>query len=253
MIEFLNSLGLSKQESKIYIALLRYGSATASKISEETQIDRATTYRYLSLLTSKGMVSSAIRNNVKYFNGSNPNKIKDDLKLKLEEAEKIIPKLEELNKIPRAETKAELYQGKEGLKTIMKDILREGKNYTFIGEVEKFFTEIPDYTLQWLSKIERAGIKGKLICNEKSNFKTAKTESYRLVQRSFISKISTWTYGNKTAIFIWSNPIFGLLIKDQEVAESNRSTFKFLWSIAKKSPKRDVAKTRIFTKTFKTL
>jgi len=232
--EILKKIGLSDQEIKIYLALLKLRTSTATKIASETNIDRATTYRFLNSLIEKGFVSYVITNNVKYFNAAHPNKLIEDLKEKLEQTKVILPELESLINSKNEETTLELFKGKEGLKTIMKDILKENKPYTFIGEVERFFTELPFYIEQWLMSIEKQKLKGRLICNENAKFKTAKTETYRLISNDFISRISTWTYGNKTSLFIWSNPPYGIIINNKDVTDSNLSLFEFFWKIGKK-------------------
>ena len=230
--EILKGLGLSDKEISIYLALLRFGTVTATKIAQETGIDRTTSYRFLSSLIDKGLVSYVIKNNVKYFTAAHPTKFIQDLKNKLEQVNGILPDLEALTNLPKEETKVELYKGKEGLKTVMKDILRERKPYTFIGEVEKFFTELPIYIQQWLKQVERLNIKGKLICNDKAKFQVAKTESYKLISNNYISRVSTWTYANKSALFIWSNPFFAVVIENEDVTQSNLNFFNFLWNLA---------------------
>ncbi len=244
--EILKKIGLSDHEIKIYLTLLRLGTSTATKIASETNIDRATTYRFISLLIERGFVSYVITNNVKYFNAAHPNKLIEDQKEKLNQIKNLLPELENLISIPKEEAKIELYKGKEGLKTIMKDILREKKPYTFVGEVERFFTELPFYIDQWLREVEKSKIKGRLICNKDAKFKIAKTETYKLISSEFISRISTWTYSNKTALFIWSTPPFGIIIENKDVTESNLSLFEFLWKIGKSPlPKKEKAPEKI--------
>ena len=236
-LEILKGLGLSDKEAKVYLALLRFGTITATKVSQETGIDRTTSYRFLSSLIDKGMASCAIRNNVKYFTAAHPSKLAEDLKHRLEQVNSIMPELKALADLPKDETKVGLYKGKEGLMTIMKDILREGKPYTFIGEVEKFFTELPIYIQQWLRQVEKSKVRGRLICNEKASFKVARTETYRLISDTFISRISTWTYGNKSALFIWSIPLYAVVIENEDVTKSNAEFFNFLWKLSKKPSK----------------
>lgn len=231
--EILKKIGLSEHETKIYITLLRIGESTATKIAKETNIDRATTYRFLSSLIERGLVSYIIKNNIKYFKSVHPKKIDEDLKNLREDYKNILPELESILKIGTEETNVELFKGEEGLKAIMKDILRERKDYTFIGEIQKFFETMPIYIEQWLKQVEELKIKGRLICTEGTSFKVAKTETYKLISKDFISKISTWTYGNKTALFIWSVPSYGVLIDNSEVTESNVNLFNFLWKIGK--------------------
>ena len=240
----LKKLGLSEQEVRIFLTLLRLGTSTASKIASETNIDRATTYRFLSSLIEKGIVSYLLTNNVRYFSAAHPSKLIEDLKEKMEKVNQIMPELENLINLPKEETKVELYKGKEGLKTIMKDILREKKPYTFVGEIDKFFVELDFYVYLWLREVEKKKIKGRLICNEEANFIIAKTEEYKLVSKQFISKISTFVYGNKTALFIWSNPLFGIVIENEDVANSNLLLFNFLWTLARNPNKKDLTKKR---------
>ena len=139
------------------------------------------------------------------------------------------------------ETKVELFKGKEGLKTVMRDVLREGKNYTFIGEAEKYFSNIEVFSIQWIKKLKKKKIKGKLLCSEKQKFKVAKTETYRLLPQELIPEITTWTYHNKTALFIWSMPFYVILINSKSVADSNRKMFNYLWETAKNPSKRHVS------------
>ena len=60
----LEKLGLEQKEAKIYLALLRLGQATATRISEETRIERTLCYSILSKLLDKALVSYMLQNNV---------------------------------------------------------------------------------------------------------------------------------------------------------------------------------------------
>lgn len=232
--ELLKKIGFAEREIKIYLALLRFGPSTATRVASETGIDRATTYRFLDSLIEKGAVSYFVTNNVKRFSAVHPSKLIEDLREKTRQMEAIMPELEGLILQSKEETRVELYKGKEGLKSIMKDILRDGDGYTFIGEVEKFFTELTFYIDQWLRQVERLDLKGRLICAQGAKFRVAKTEEYRLISKEFISKISTWTYGDKTALFIWSDPPYGVVIENKDVKDSNLVLFNALWKIAKR-------------------
>ncbi len=75
-----------------------------------------------------------------------------------------------------------------------------------------------------LSKEEK---RGKIIL-------TNKNTKIKYLPDKFFSPVVTAVYGNKTAIFIWSDPLFVILIKDKGVADSFNSYFSILWEIAKK-------------------
>ena len=129
----------------------------------------------------------------------------------------------------------------------MKDILKENKGYIFMGRSEEFFEDLDldIFSTQWIKKIEKLKIKGKLLCSENQKLKVAKTEEYKLLPEELISEISTWTYGNKSAIFILTKPPYVVLINSKSVADSNRKTFEHLWKIAKRPTKKHLKKTKI--------
>ena len=55
--ECLKSLGLTKYESRVYVALLKVASATASEIHEISGVPRASVYTVIDQLLDKGLVS----------------------------------------------------------------------------------------------------------------------------------------------------------------------------------------------------
>jgi len=245
--ESLKKIGLTEEEINIYLLLLKLGSSKATIISKELGVARTTIYRFLLSLYEKGLISENIQNNVKYFYPVDPKRIPEILKERAEEIQQIIPELNSLKSDLNEETNVELYKGKNGIKTIMNDILREEKDYTFIGNAEKYFEEfdIDIFTSQWIRKIEKGKIKGRLLCNKKQKFKIAKTEEYKLLPEDLIPKISTWTYGDKTAIFIWSKPFYVVLVNNKSIADSNKKTFEYFWKMAKKPSKEHLQKTKL--------
>jgi len=243
--ETLRKIGLSDEEVNIYLFLLKKGYSKATVISKELGVARTTIYRFLSSLHEKGLISENIQNNVKYFYPVNPERIPEIIEERVEEIKEIIPELSSLKKRAGEETKVELFKGKEGIKTIMRDILRERKPYTFMGEVEKYFSEIETFSMQWLRKIEMEKIHGKLLCSEEQRFKIAKTEKYKLLSHDLMPEISVWTYGNKTALFVWSDPLYAILIDSKSVTSGNKKTFDYFWSMAKEPTQKHLKETRL--------
>ncbi|HLD06990.1 MAG TPA: helix-turn-helix domain-containing protein [Candidatus Nanoarchaeia archaeon] len=243
--EALRKIGLTEEEIGIYLLLLRKGSSKATLLSKDLGAARTTVYRFLASLHDKGLVGENIQDNVKYFSAVDPRRIPEIIEERAEELREKIPELTSLQGRDLGRAKVELYRGKEGMKTVMRDVLRSGAPYTFIGEVGKYFSEIPIFVLQWLRKIEKARIRGRLLCPADQHFKVAKTEEYRILPRELISGISTWTYGDKTALFIWSEPFFVVLVENEAVTRSNRKTFTYLWNTAKKPAAPHLRKTRL--------
>lgn len=71
VIEALKALGLTKYESLVYLALMKYKWATATEIHEESGVPRASVYPTLDRLVERGMVNLS-RSTPKRFNAIKP-------------------------------------------------------------------------------------------------------------------------------------------------------------------------------------
>ena len=231
MKKVLERLGFEKKESKIYLALLKLGSIGVGGVSKETGIERTLCYSILQKLIDKGMVSYILKGSVKQFSASNPEKLLQDLKEKQEEFEKILPNLMSLTKAKRENTSAEIYQGKEGLKSILKDVIKEKKDYLVFGEEGRFQEVLPIYSEQFMKKIEEAKIKERVLVQKGKKIVKSKNSRFRYVSKEYLSPTSTIVYGSKIAIMIWSEPFLVVLIENKEVADSYKNYFELLWKI----------------------
>jgi len=162
----LQELGLDQREAKIYLTLLKLSSTTAAKIAENIGIDRTTTYDVLSRMGEKGIISYVKKNNVKYFQAIQPEQLMQDLKQKQNQLENIMPNLLALSQFEKEETSVEIFKGKEGMISLLKMILRDKKEYLFLGGGHDFCITIPIFMKQFINRAEKLGLKGKLIVDE---------------------------------------------------------------------------------------
>lgn len=241
----LSGAGFERKEAQVYTSLLSLGASTASKLAEYAGIDRTSTYDILARLMKKGMASYVVKNNTKYFQAAPPEQILSDLKEKERRIEEVMPNLVALGKQNTEETKVEVYKGREGIRTIYKMMLREKKDYYWIGGGSEACRKFPELTESFVKKAHVSKIRGKLIFREDARFFVGESEEYRLLEKEFISSTTTTIWGEKVAIFIWSEPFYAIVIENKEVAESNRNNFRFLWKRSKKPDKAHVAGTTV--------
>src|SRR3989338_6418545 len=89
----LQDLGLSKNESLIYLFLLKHGSTTTGSIIKETHIANSRVYESLNSLTSKGLVTYTIQKDGKHFEAMDPKAISEREEDRKRKIEALIPEL----------------------------------------------------------------------------------------------------------------------------------------------------------------
>lgn len=58
--------------------------------------------------------------------------------------------------------------------------------------------------------------------------------SFKYIPDEFTAPATTFIYGNKAAIIVWSEIPIATLIISKDVAESYKNYFRLLWKIVKK-------------------
>ena len=240
----LEELGLSKTEAKVYLALLRIGSGTGSEIAEKADVFRRNAYDALNRLGERGLVNRIIKEKT-YYSVAPPEKLLDILREKESYLNELLPKLRELYTHPKIKQKVFFYEGREGVKTVMNEIIKEGKDWLCFGasgQSKAAFGEWVDY---WEKRRAKAGIPSKiLMANTPEGRKRGKEiealvarkhTEVRIVEEQFASPASTYVFGGRMAIVLWSDiePL-AILVESKEIAAANRRYFELLWKTAKK-------------------
>ena len=75
----LEEIGLTKNEIKIYLVLLKLGSTSTGAIVKETGVHASKVYDGLNRLADKGLVTHVIIANTKHFKAVNPDRLIDFL------------------------------------------------------------------------------------------------------------------------------------------------------------------------------
>jgi len=237
---FLQELGFTKNEVKIYSALLNLGSVTAGRITFESGLHRSRVYEGLNRLLEKGLVSSIKKGNVTLFEATDPEKIVDYLdeeKAKLDAkkkiVEKVLPELREFKKTkPTAE--ARILQGVEGFKSMRRDVLKyAGKEHLLIGAIAREDEVMPLFFKQWNRERIKRRIKlrflHKSLARGKPMTKLKLSES-RFLPENIINPAVINIYGDRVVNVLWKDdyPLCFMMI-NKDIAEAYRNYFGILW------------------------
>ena len=162
----LENVGFSPNEIKIYLALNDHGSSKAGKIAKIAKIDRSSCYNSLQRLIEKGLVSYVSIGEVKWFQATGPKKLLDYLKEQEEEVKEILPDLDARHKASKIKGQVRLFKGIKGVRTILQDILRTGKNNFIFGNENQLEEKMPAYQKQFVRQLKEKKIFVKEIVRE---------------------------------------------------------------------------------------
>ena len=181
MLQELKQAGLTENESKVYLALVDNGSSLAGRISRLTGLHRRTVYDVTEMLIKKGLIGYILKNNRRYFEASNPNRILELLQEKEDILTPIVTNLLEKYNTKKEKQETNFYKGKEGLKAIFEDQLNY-KEILILGASPQAY-EILKFYFKWYDeKRTKKKIKVKIIAYDKLKRIAYNHISYRILR-----------------------------------------------------------------------
>jgi sugar-specific transcriptional regulator TrmB len=153
--EYLERLGISELEAKIYISLLKNGAINARELVLTAKVPRTTVYYGLNLLIEKGLVTKLESGTQTLFEANQPNEIlpylvQQKVQAGKEVADSLPLMLDTLTSMTpgqsaktRREVEIKYVKGKPGVRKIYEEALQatELRSYVNITEIEKVFPE----------------------------------------------------------------------------------------------------------------
>ncbi|MBI2971002.1 MAG: hypothetical protein HYY37_01130 [Candidatus Aenigmarchaeota archaeon] len=242
MQDLMGEIGLTKNEAKIYLNLLRSGSSRAGRITEATGIHRRNVYDALERLMQKGLVSFVTMNSRKLFHATEPERllqIVEEQKKSIEESRRRLEKeIHKLKPHRREHGDVKVFKGREGIKTVFEDILAAGENYAGYGPGEQIEKVLRFYMPGYVRRRMKKNIKPKLIYNESAHNRRYTSNPMlecRFLPDEFSSHAALRIYGSKVAIILFSeDEPLAIVIENKSIAEGYRKYFNVMWNAAKK-------------------
>jgi sugar-specific transcriptional regulator TrmB len=229
---------LTETEVNIYLTLLELGEATASEVALRNSLNRTFTYDRIDKLVKKGLVSSLIKDDKKYFKAADPNnllailqenqeKIIAGLDEKKLEIKQLIPSLLKLKK-PREEIpNVELYSTKRGIKSVLNLILKENKALYIYGSIKKFQDVMEHYYEIWNKLRVKNKIKTRILTSDQVNMLSVEMD---YLSDEHKTNTTTFTFGDKIAVILWGSVPVAILTESKDIAKSNIHFFDGLWN-----------------------
>ncbi len=244
MRELLVKIGLTPGEAEVYEVLVGIGLCSAGTIVKKASIASSKVYDVLQRLINKGLASYIVKNGVKYYDATPPERLIDFLEEKREsikdvekEIEKIIPSIRLKRSSVKEENKVVVYNGVEGAKIVLKETIdagRKGAELCGYGTDEDPYKDFLPAAIQEHFRDQiKYNVKWKLLFTKGRWQSPNPRGEVRYLPKGFNLPVRTMIYGNKIAIVDFSSPITTIIIENKGVAQSYKRHFDFLWKIAK--------------------
>lgn len=245
--EALTSVGLSAREALTYLDLQQHGESQTGKICERTKISSSQIYTILHSLSEKGLVNFKIVNNIKVFRASEP----DSLATLFEEKEKQIEQEKEqlldfvskLKVKPRGISKVsdfKYYSGIRGIKSLYTEIInswKTGDEYCIAAAPRESFSRLEVFFLDVVHKKRiKDKVKLKILINKVGKKWGTVREKMPLTKVKYIDMNTRTEYGVLNDYFFlitYGKEPYGLLIKDENFAQTYKAFFNILWNQAR--------------------
>ncbi len=237
--KIIQSLGLNKKESEVYLACLSLGSVSIGEMSKNTGIQRTHLYDLTKKLIANGFILQTSSSKKKKFLAVSPRKIFKKKQKELEKIEKDILELEKLTKKIGRRPKIVYYEGKSEIDSMTSSAFGR-KDELFVFTDELFYTR---ENKEYQQKNIQRRINSKSVCRSlsamtnlgleaKKEDKKKMRETRLLPKDIFEPKVMLGTYNNNTYV-INHQKNFAFVVEDEDLADTLKMIFNLTWKSGK--------------------
>lgn len=237
----LKNLGFSDKEAKIYLTLLSMGESNLREIADRAEIPRTTLYTPVQILIKKGFVEFYKRVGRKYYVAINPQKLLELIQGNSALLEEHIEELQQL-KHEGVKPKIRFFEGREGIKLILNEILQEKRNFLAITCIEDMQKMAWEYFEDFIEKRVKQNLRVRLLTNRSRESQILKENDAkelretRFVPQEYRFDTANYIFGDNVAILsLKQEPVVALLIEDKAIAETQRMYFDLIWKMTTSS------------------
>lgn len=243
MLNQLKNLGLSDNESKVYLAMLELGPATVLEISAKAGVNRPTTYVQIESLKKMGLASTQVKGKKQLFIAESPDQLefiiereKRELEQKKEELEKLLPELTALFNVSSDKPQVRFFEGKEGLMKMQDEFLKTKAEEVLSFSTDEILKVFPAHPQDYTPRRVKKGIRARLIYTSGKGPILGEHDQKMLRDAKYVSpqefpfKSDIAIYDDNISISALEGKLVGIIITHRALADSFKALFELLWS-----------------------
>jgi len=242
--KLLTEAGLTLNEAKVYLSLLKLGKAPSGKIVKEAHIAGGKVYETLYKLIHKGLVEVITENNIKQFIAADPQSLllymeerKNQITKQADRLATIVPELQKIKHLTEPQENVYLIKGFRGVRPLVDKAILKAKGEFLIMGVRS--SKEPQFNIFWQHWHEHRVAqkrKARLLFTDRNTEYWKFFQKMKLTKTRNISSLSPsaiMIIDNQTFIFSYDQNEFTCIhIVSDSIAKSFTSFFEGLWNIA---------------------
>ncbi len=238
--------GLTQNEAKVYLALLKIGKSSSGKLVKEAAIAGGKIYETLYKLVDKGLVEVVIENGVKKFIAADAQSLllymeerKNKVIRETKKLAEIVPELQKIKEFQESPENVYLIKGIRGIKPLVYKVLSEGEEEAKImGVRSSKNTTFNIFWQHWHKERVRLGKKARMLFTDRDTpywtfFKQLSHTDIRSTPSS-LSPSAIMITNDHSFIFSYDKEFTCIYVRSSSIAQSFTSFFESLWGIGKK-------------------
>jgi sugar-specific transcriptional regulator TrmB len=240
----LQSLGLTNNEVKVYLANLELGATSIWEISQKSGIKRPTCYDILEVLSIRGFASSSNDGKRIIYSVASPKQL---MQIEERRHKKVVGTFNELEALANSETEkpsVRQFIGKKGIEEALNLVFLEPKGTEILVYGSTIFFADPIFYQEFTEKRKKHNIKIRLIYSDTAKHREIllRDNADELREIKFIPESDYQDIHSETCIFgdtmTFTSPgesePYALVIESRAFAIAERQRFEMLWQMAKK-------------------
>jgi HTH-type transcriptional regulator, sugar sensing transcriptional regulator len=244
----LEALGLTANEIKVYIALLKLGETTTGPIIDESGVAPSKIYTILEKLSRKGLVSNIVKKRIKYYIAFAPSRLMDYFSERQRalnsQQTKLATLITELEAVSGTAVVKETVQFFEGIRGIQSSrerafkTMQKGDVMWLIGISTTPYTDIVAWVEDFHKRRYTKGITCKYLYNDYAVDVARKSAAYpnsevRMMPPGIVTHGWIELYSDTVTIALNKGTPMSIVIDNKEIADSFRQYAELLWSLGK--------------------
>jgi len=239
LLEVLNKIGLSENESQVYLSSLQLGPAKVVQLSRASDVKRTTIYPVVESLQRKGLMRKKDEGLKTLFVAENPERLENIIEERNKDFQSLFPEFKALYNLDNNQSGIKYYDTEEGLRNVYRELLtelRQNDYYYVLGDPERFDNSNESFFKEFIKKRIRVKLNAKMLLTESKlateykKFEKNFGEEVRILPVDIKLDVNVVITEKKLIIHQIIKPHITMVIENRSIVQMQKVLFELLWN-----------------------